>query len=103
MNQEIQQEISEIENVSEFNTLINIRELEQNHRYPIMGIKKVQTKFGEKLVVDLGGHDIFLPARYNKLSEKTIQSIHSQTATFCIIYKGPFGRSVKLEITKFLP
>ena len=58
MNPEIEQEISEIENASEFNTLINIRELEQNHRYPIMGIKKVKTKFGEKVVVDLGGHDV---------------------------------------------
>lgn len=41
-----------------------------NHPYKVNHVKKVGTRYGAKIMLDIGEHVYFLPSMYNKLFEK---------------------------------
>lgn len=109
-------ELAGLESSSAFKPTHNIRTLKENKNYPIVHMKKLQTRYGPRIVVDLGEYDVsifkmfnflklifisfqvFLPARYSALSEEAV--IEVNTAPYNLVYQGLWGCSVSLQIKK---
>lgn len=51
--------------------------MENLKSYPIFKANKVKTKYGESVQLDVGNHLIFLPNRYNIMSEEEIMELSS--------------------------
>ena len=56
--------------------IIKFDNLEINKRYRVFGIKIVNTKFGNKLLVETDMNKIFLPERFNIFDDNEIQQLN---------------------------
>lgn len=72
--------------------LMKITDLTKNKPYLIEKLRKVQTKFGPTLIADLDSIQIFLPARFVKMTSEDIDFINENT-NISLIYMGTTGKS----------
>lgn len=62
-------------NILSSKSLIHIKDLETSKRYPVMNVQRVITKYGSTLKVELENNIIFLPNRYNSLTDEDINEL----------------------------
>lgn len=80
-----------------------VKDMELNLKYQIKSVKKIKTKYGDRVVlvidvVGLGPHQLFLPERFQEISQDTLDKMN--TGGFYIINQGPLGRSYILFFNK---
>jgi hypothetical protein len=86
--------------------VVKIPSLEVDRAYPIIIVEKVQTKFGETMLLTLQDSDnilkkVFLPKRYGNLfTSENITSINENKVSLALKYVGicPSTKSFLLEI-----
>jgi len=85
---------------------VKITSLKTDSSYPIERAEKVQTKYGEAVLLTLKESSqvyvkVFLPRRYGaQFSEDDIHSINNKTVSLALIYRGtcPTSNAYILEI-----
>ena len=76
------------------NTSISISSLVINRLYPIVHVKRINTKYGPTVLLSLRNSDeklvlIFLPKRYaNVVSDEDMEKINSRSVSLNLVYKG---------------
>lgn len=56
-------------------SMIHAKDLELFKKYPITNAKRVTTKYGGTLLIDLENNIMYLPNRYNELSDEDIKEL----------------------------
>lgn len=79
----------------------NLKSMEQNKDFLIIGCRKTKTKYGERLLMELENFNIFLPERYNSLTVAEINKFFNKT--YYLRNCGESGRTFKLQIHKVSP
>lgn len=72
--------------------------LEQGLKHKITLLKKITTKYGERLVAELEDFQVFLPVRLNKLSANQVKYINRNNLS--LVTQGPCGRSTIVKFVK---
>lgn len=67
--------------VSELNNMVSkpyikVSAMEFGRQYKVLNVSRCSTKFGAKVSLELEDVKIFLPCRYDKLSDAALQSIN---------------------------
>lgn len=75
-----------------YKPFIKISSLEQHVAYKIYGARRLLTKFGERVVLELEKDQLFLPSRFDKLSDDVIDSINKE-GNYHLTNQGPAGSS----------
>lgn len=70
-------------------------DMEINTPYKIYSARRCLTKFGERVILDLGDYQMFLPPRYAKTTEQSINQLNEQR--FSVINKGSVGKTFHLS------
>lgn len=78
-----------------YKAFIKIADLEQNVAHKIYGARRISTKFGERVVLELQKHQMFLPARFDKLTAEVLEKINIE-GNFYLTNQGPAGASYDL-------
>lgn len=96
----ISEDFNTLEELNSFNVkpILPIKDMELYNAYKILNCKKTQTKYGEKLRLNLEDYYLFLPERYNGLSLKTIEKINE--GGYFISYQGSIGNLAKFQFSK---
>lgn len=81
-------------------TILHIKEMENLKNYPVLKAAKVKTKYGDSIQVEIEEHVIFLPTRYNSLTEEDISELSSGNY---LIKKevGEDEKSYRLQLERF--
>ena len=74
-------------------TLIHIKELKDSTKYTVKNAKRVTSKYGTTIQIELENNIMFLPNRYNTLSDDDI--IELASGIYCICKQGE--NSLKLD------
>lgn len=66
--------------ISIFNKLntrprLSVKDLISLEEYHITGAERITTKYGETIVLELGTNILYLPKRFNSLSDKDIENL----------------------------
>lgn len=77
--------------VNKFNTLntkpvMHIKEMEILTKYVITKANRVTTKYGTTIQVEVENHKMFLPNRYNILTDDDVEELN--TGAFCVYREG---------------
>ncbi|XP_055847794.1 uncharacterized protein LOC129914794 [Episyrphus balteatus] len=96
----LREELLQVEEEVLFKPCKKVIELKQNEKYRIGKLKRCVTKFGERIVADLGEFQTFFPMRYNKLSDAAITEINR--GSFNFTYLCPLGRTASIKIEEEL-
>lgn len=56
-------------------TLKKIGDLECNKEYKITSARVVKTKYGRRVIVKINDFDVFLPARYQEISDEDVNKL----------------------------
>lgn len=83
--------------------VVNIRTLITQHQYPVNNIKKTDTKYGQRLLVELDQFKVFLPERYLQVfsDEEIVEinnSILKKTEHFFLVSKGELNGVLNFEL-----
>lgn len=85
----------ELNELGGFKPTLKVKDMMRGMRYKILGARKVTTKFGSRIVLDLEKHQLFLPSRYDRLSEEAVADLNK--SKYCIVNKGPVLSTFILE------
>lgn len=81
---------------------INLSSMVVNKPYRVTAIRKTETKFGDRLSLDLDYKvKVFLPERYNRMSDDEIAVMGG--GNYVLINRGTEGKAFKLEIELAVP
>lgn len=86
---------SELNHLGLIKPTLKVKDMVQDTHYRILGARKVSTKFGNRVVLDLENYQLFLPARYEKLSDKAVADLNENK--YCIVNKGAVSSTFSLE------
>lgn len=75
-----------------FKPFVKISDLEQNVAFKISGAKRITTKFGERVVLELEKQQLFLPSRFDKLSPDVLDKLNMEN-NYYLTNQGPAGSS----------
>lgn len=78
--------------------LLKVNEMTINKSYRILKARRVNTQYGERVIVELEKKQVFLPSRYDAMRDSTLVSLCS--GQYCMINKGVKGRSCEIEFMK---
>lgn len=56
-------------------TILHIKDMEESKEYLILNAKKITTKYGPTIKIELETHIMFLPPRYNFLSDDDVNEL----------------------------
>lgn len=87
--------ISELNQLGIIKPTLKVKDMMRDIHYKVFGARRVNTKFGSRIVVHLEKYQIFLPARYGKLSEEAILDLNQNK--YNIINKGPVLSTFNIE------
>lgn len=87
--------ISELNQLGSIKPTLKIKDMMRDMQYRILGARKVNTKFGNRVLLQLETHQLFLPARYEQLSEEAILDLNENK--YNIINKGQMLSTFNLE------
>lgn len=90
--------------VNKFNScntksIIHIKDLDDSVKYPIVQAKRVTTKYGTTIQVELENYIMFLPNRYNVLTDEEVKELSNQK--FQIQRKGERNLILDAEMDDF--
>lgn len=85
----------DIINAYGFKPYFKVCDMVQHSAYKIYGIRKIPTKYGDRVIVELQNNQMFLPARYGSLPVNVLEDIKQQD-NFYVSNLGPIGDSFNL-------
>lgn len=80
--------------------ILHIKDMEDLTKYTIVGAKRVTTKYGETVQLELEKNIMFLPTRYNGLSDAEIEALSG--GAFVIQREGERNLNLEREMEQFL-
>lgn len=83
-----------------FETIKNIAELKESSEYVISEFKKINTRFGERVVIIIGKDAYFLPPRYARTlcAQEDIDELNSDR--YLVSYGGQNGKNPVINFTR---
>lgn len=85
-------------NACNYKPLLKVKEMEPLKAYSILSCGKVSTRFGQRVVLELEDHQMFLPQRFNNISTNTIEKLNE--GGFLITCQGTSINSYNLIFSK---
>lgn len=90
--------------MEEFNSkyirsILSVNNMVMNHHYIVCQIKKCKTRFGDKIQIVTDNHLIYLPQRFNNLSDAALEEINSND--FALIKTPGDGKNYNLKLEKY--
>lgn len=85
--QELLNKLNSVQTLPE-KTILKFEDLEVGKSYIVHEIRGVNTRYGRKILLELDGHIIFLPQRFNVFDESEIQNLNQLCDGKLIIVKG---------------
>lgn len=79
-------------NAYRYKPFVKLGDLEQHVAHKIYAARRITTKFGERVVLELFKYQLFLPARFDNLSDDVINNINKE-ANYYLTNQGPVGAS----------
>lgn len=80
------QSINEIGHLASFKPSRSVNDLKINQPYIYRNVKKVATKFGDRIVCEFETFSVFLPERFAKLTQEQIATLNGGNVG--IIFRG---------------
>lgn len=93
----LQEELEAIQALSIFKPTIKLSEMVKNQPEKIVSAKRVKTKYGDRIVLELTDHQVFLPGAFAQISDLAITQL-SYSGTYQLRYLGPVGKTSKISI-----
>ena len=90
-------------NFLNFQNTLSLKDMENNIEYKIAAAYKISGKFGDNVALKINNKILYLPKRFNVLTDACIQHINNGTFS---ITKIPFGNDdsrYNLELKQLLP
>lgn len=84
-----------LDNIENFKPILKSSEMAIGKEYEVVAAKKVYTKYGERVVIELQDYQLFLPPKYAKLEQNIIQTLCS--GNFCVKNLGRTEMSYKFQ------
>lgn len=88
----------ELNKLGSIKPILRVKDMIEYIWYKIVGAKKVATKFGNRVVLQLENYQLFLPTRYESLSEETISELNRNI--YSVANKGKVLSTYNLEFYK---
>lgn len=77
---------------------IKVSEMKMNKNFKIINLKRIPTKFGERVILTTKSFKIFLPIRFNKLGEKEMRKL--ENGCYSVINEGECGPTYKIKFKR---
>lgn len=90
-------DLSSFETINQFKPTVKLADLTVGEKYLIKNIKRITTQYGEAVVVDLEDKQVFLPKRYNKMTQANFNQI-TYYGSYYLTYLGPYKETSKIKI-----
>lgn len=75
-----------------------LRDLQIDHGFPIIEFRKINTRYGDRVLCVCDEFKVFLPERFSRLSDATLAELNSQD--LCLKY---LGMQHSTHVVQFLP
>lgn len=82
--------IKMLDAVEKYKPVLKAADMVIAKEYGVVGAKRVNTKFGERVVIELLEHQLFLPAKYCKLDDAVIEALNGGTYKIKNLGKNEF-------------
>lgn len=85
----------ELNQLGTIKPILKVKDMMRDIHYKVFGARRVNTKYGSRVVLQLEKNQLFLPARYEKLSEGAILDLNQNK--YNIVNKGQVLSTFNLE------
>ena len=70
--------------------LLCISDLDSSMQYKIASAKRVKTKYGNRIILELESHKLFLPAKFEELTDEDLDNIN-KSQNYRVQYEPPYN------------
>lgn len=72
-----------------FKAVLHVSDLRLNHKYRCLNLKNINTRYGNRLLLELPENTMYLPAKYINVMEKYAKNLNMSTKNLYMVYEGP--------------
>lgn len=95
--------INQINNNLRLKEYISVKSLEIGEKHQILNFRRINTKYGEKILVDIKDFSAVLPGRYVKeFTTQRIEQLNQEISAgqkFYLTSQGPVDRTTNIELS----
>lgn len=90
--------INNLNNPEKYKAVMKLSALGENRKFRILEARRMKSRYGLRLIVELSDCQVFLPQRFSSISDKHLKLLNNQN--IFLVYKGPIGQTSKIEFVK---